>query len=482
MSARLDADACHRALSARDRRFDGLWFVAVTSTGIYCRPICPARTPRRDRCAFFGRAAEAEEAGFRPCLRCRPERAPGGASVDALSVTVARAVRRIDAGALHERSVETLADSLGVTSRHLRRSMQHELGTTPSGLETTRRLALSRQLLRDTPLPIAQIAFASGFASVRRFNDAFRDRFRDTPASLRRVGRDIDDGAFTLRLTYRPPFDWTAMMRFLDARATLGVEQVYGDAYLRTLAIEYISGWVRVSDDSQKHALVVALSPSLAPVCSAVVPKLRALFDLDARPTEIADALSADARLARSIVARPGLRVPGAVDGFELAMRAIVGQQVSVRGATTTMGKLVRAFGAPCPTPHPALTHVAPSAERIVSIGETSLAAIGVVGARARAIVAVARAVTESRLSLEPHDDADRARATLTAIAGIGPWTAEYIAMRALRDPDAFPASDLVLMRKLGVTSARALEAHADRWRPWRAYAALYIWNEEAQR
>jgi AraC family transcriptional regulator of adaptative response / DNA-3-methyladenine glycosylase II len=473
----LSEDTCYRALTARDPRFDGVFFVGVRTTGIYCRPICRARTPGRDRCVFFTRAAEAERDGFRACFRCRPELAPGGGPVDAVPRLVQAAVQRIEAGALNEGSVDDLAAELGVTGRHLRRAMVAELGVSPVDLAQTRRLALAKQLLQDTGLSLTDIAFASGFASVRRFNALFQARFGEPPSALRRAhggGRAAE--AITLRLDHRPPLAWEPLLAHLAARAIPGVEVVEGGVYRRSVRLGGASGWIVVAPDPARPALVAEVSLSLAGSLMPLAARVRALFDLDARPAEIAAHLGRDRRLAPLVARRPGLRVPGAFDGFETTVRAILGQQVSVRGATTLSGRLVATFGEPIRSPHAGVTHLFPRPEVIAGADEGAIAAIGMPAARARAVQALARAVT-SGLRMVRGGDAAETGAALTALPGIGPWTAEYVAMRALGWPDAFPASDLGLRNAMGGSSTKDLTAAAERWRPWRAYAAQHLWT-----
>ncbi|WP_165251354.1 AlkA N-terminal domain-containing protein [Paludisphaera soli] len=472
----MEPDLCHRALAARDPRFDGLFFVGVTSTRIYCRPICPARTPGRDRCRFFAIAAAAERAGFRPCLRCRPELAPGAAPVDAVGRTARLAASRIGAGAMDdEGGLEALAAELGVGSRHLRRVLRRELGVTPVELAQTHRLLLAKRLLTETAMPIIDVAFASGFSSVRRFNALFLARYRLSPRDLRRTrGKAVADGGVRLTLAFRPPLAWDAMLRFLGDRAVAGVEAVAGGAYLRTVAIGEARGWLKVEPDPGRHALRVELPTSLAPALPRVLGRLRDLFDLDARPDVIDDHLGRDERLRG---APPGLRVPGAFDGFELAVRAVLGQQVSVRGATTLAGRFASAFGEPIETPFPGLDRLTPSPVRVADADLGELTALGLVASRAACIQALARAARDGLASLEPGADPVVAMEDLTAIPGVGPWTASYIAMRALRWPDAFPHGDLVLRKALGGISPREVLETAEAWRPWRAYAAMRLWH-----
>jgi AraC family transcriptional regulator of adaptative response / DNA-3-methyladenine glycosylase II len=473
----LDREACIRALDAHDERFDGVFFVGVRSTGIYCRPICPARPARRDRIDFFRLAAEAEHAGFRACFRCRPELAPGGAPVDALSRLARDAVQRIDAGFLNEHSLEALADSLGVTSRHLRRAVTAECGVSPVELAQSRRMALAKQLLHDTSLPLAEVAFASGFSSVRRFNALFQQRFARSPGQLRRsLPRTTPGDALTLRLDTRGPFAWEPLLRFLEARAIPGVEAVRDGAYLRTVRLGKCTGWVRVRENLRRAGIIADVSLALAPALLPLVARLRALFDLDAQPTVIATHLRKDARLAAALRRWPGLRVPGAFDGFELALRAVLGQQVTVRGATTLSGRAAEAFGEPLPTPHPELHRVTPTADALASAGAARIQALGMPRARAEAVAALARAVADGTLRLEGHREQGPTVAALQALPGIGPWTAQYVSMRALRWPDAFPAGDLALRKALRASREREVEARAERWRPWRAYAAMHLW------
>jgi AraC family transcriptional regulator, regulatory protein of adaptative response / DNA-3-methyladenine glycosylase II len=477
---KIDTETCYRALAARDARFDGLFFVGVTTTGIYCRPICSARTPGRDRCRFFGSAAAAEHAGFRPCLRCRPELAPGHAPVDALGRTARLAAARIEAGALNDDgSLETLAHELDLSSRQLRRAIRQEFGVSPVELAQTRRLLLAKQLLTETNLPMIDVALSSGFASVRRFNALFRSHYSMTPSRIRRAaGVTSARDSLTLTLAYRPPLAWEAILQFLAGRATKGVEAVLDAQYLRTVRIGQTRGWVGVQPSARRNALSVEISTSLAAVLPTLLPRLRCLFDLDARPDVIAAHLSADPRLARVASLLPGLRVPGCVDGFEMAVRAILGQRISVPGATTLSGRLAANFGEPIDTPYPVLHLVSPSPERLAMAQPGELVALGVAAPRARAIAELARAVVDRRIDLVPGADPDLTIARLLELPGIGDWTAHAIAMRALRWPDAFPAADLGLLKATGLKSPRELSRLAEAWRPWRSYAAHYLWND----
>jgi AraC family transcriptional regulator of adaptative response / DNA-3-methyladenine glycosylase II len=474
----LDAATCFRALAARDRRFDGRFFVAVRTTGVYCRPICPARTPRPDRVAFFAHAAEAERAGYRACFRCRPELAPGAGPVDALSRLAAAAAARIDAGHLNQASVDDLAAELGVTARHLRRTLEAELGAAPVELAQTRRLALAKRLLHDTSLPMAEVAYAAGFESVRRFNALFRARFGRPPSAVRRAHGAAAPGApLVLRLDYRPPLDWPTHLAFLAGRCTAGVEQVDGDVYRRTVRLGEREGWVAVTADRSRPALRVEVAPSLTGALMPLVARLRALFDLDARPDAVAAHLRQDPLLAPSLRRHPGLRVPGAFDGFEAAARVVLGQQVTVKAATTISGRLARALGGPVATPFPALDRLPASPGAVAAAGEDAVARLGMPGARARTLLALAQACAGGALRLDRGADPDATRAALLALPGVGPWTAEVVLMRALGEPDAFPGGDLGVLRALGVKEARAAEVRAERWRPWRAYAVMHLWS-----
>ncbi len=510
----LDADACFRALCARDDRFDGVFFVGVKTTGIYCRPVCAARTPGRDRCVFFARAAEAERDGFRACFRCRPERAPGAAPVDAVSRIATAALASIDAVASGEASVEDLAARLGVSGRHLRRAVVSELGVSPIELVSTRRLALARQLLMDTAMPITELALASGFGSIRRFNDAFRLRYGRAPSELRRADAAPGDrlrgargeagtrgGAIELRLDVRAPFDWDGLRDFFAVRAVPGVESVDDDELRRTARIGAHQGIITVrpivlrrgraggkgaaraaESDRGIGALAVTVSQSLAGVLIAVVARVRRMLDVDARPALIAEHLGRDAKLAALVRARPGLRLPGAFDGFEIATRAVLGQQVSVAGARTLAGRLVQRFGPALSGAEPGLDRVWPNAEEIATASVRDIAAIGLPAARAEALSALARAVVDGRVTLEPPVDPDGLQRTLRELPGFGPWTASYVAMRALGWPDAFLEGDLVIRRALGGATEKACLARAEAWRPWRAYVVMHLWASEARR
>ncbi len=477
----LDREHCHRALRTRDVRFDGRFFTGVKSTGIYCRPICPARTPRPENCDYFATAAAAEAAGFRPCLRCRPEASPGTPAWQGTTATVTRALRLIEDGALDQANVDDLAARLGVGARHLRRLFVSQLGAAPRAIALTRRVHLARQLLAQTTLPIEAIALAAGFASARRLRAAFAARCGRSPLAFRCApGRPEPMPGLRLRLSYRPPLAWDAMLTYLARRAIPGVEAVAGGRYCRTLQLGAASGVLMVAHDPDRRCLEISVPLELASAIGRIVARVRAQFDLDADPDLLAEHLAGDPLL----VDRPrGLRVPGAWDPFELAVRAVLGQQVSVAGATRLAGRLARTCGRPLPGGDAELALLFPTAAELTRIPVAAIAAIGMPIARAEAIAALARAVAAGEPLLEPSADLERAVARLTALPGWGPWTAHYVALRALREPDAFPAGDLHLRRMLAAgarpLAPAAARARAESWRPFRGYAAIYLWTSE---
>ncbi|HTL37815.1 MAG TPA: AlkA N-terminal domain-containing protein [Kofleriaceae bacterium] len=590
-------DVRYEALLARDPRFDGVFFVAVTTTGIYCRPICPVRTPMRSRCVFFETAAQAERAGFRACFRCRPELAPAASrdgraiegasfdtrvsrstrvSVDAIDTLVTAATQRIHEGALNDGTLDELARELGVTARHLRRALEARLGVSPVELAQSRRLALAKQLLQDTLVPATDIAFAAGFGSVRRFNAVFAARMGRPPSEVRRVavkpardsmtaakpardkaiaanrtsritagdtmsaarrsasdaktrsgvgdaktgsgagdakigfdakGRvDADDaamaGAPTLRLDYREPYDWPRILGFLRGRAIPGVEIVGDGFYRRVVHLGGHVGEIRV--EAVRHAsargnsvrarpaLQLTVSPSLLPVLMQLVARVRRMFDLDAHPDRIEAVLRRDRTLARHLAKRPGLRVPGAIDPFEAAIRALLGQQVSVAAATTLAGRFAAQLGAPIKrsasdsvsgsssdsmTASRGLAYRFPTPAEVVAAGAERIAKLGMPGKRGLAIHTFARAIVDGTIRLDTTSDLDTFVDKLVALPGIGPWTAHYLAMRALHLPDAFPAADLGVQKALGMAGAKAAEQRAEAWRPYRSYAVLHLWT-----
>jgi AraC family transcriptional regulator, regulatory protein of adaptative response / DNA-3-methyladenine glycosylase II len=479
-----DRDICYRALQSRDPRFDGLMFVGVTSTGIYCRPICPARTAKFANCRFFGSAAEAQDAGFRPCLRCRPETAPDLASWRGTSNTVSRALALISDGALDGAgaSVETLAERLGLGERQLRRLFQQHLGASPIAVAQTRRVLFAKQLIHETRMPMTEIALAAGFGSVRRFNEIFQELFHRPPSALRRKSSPSSARAgVTLQLRYRPPYDWASMLGYLQPRAIPGVEVVENGRYLRTVEIGGFAGTVEVAHLPQRQSLGVTIRFPDVKSFPAIVTRVRRLFDLGADIETINAHLSCDPLLASLVAQRPGLRAPGGWDGFELAVRAILGQQISVAAARRLAGQLLVLHGTPVPTAyisHPGLSHVFPSAERLASAESIGLA---MPGARRSSLKALAEAAAADPNLFRPFGTIEEAITQLRAIRGVGEWTAQYIALRAIREMDAFPASDIGLLRGAarldGVRStSSSLLDRAESWRPWRAYAAQHLW------
>src|SRR5262245_29159061 len=397
----------YNALTARDARFDGVFFVGVTSTGVYCRPVCPVRTPRAANCRFFDTHQEAEQAGFRPCLRCRPELAPGNAPVDDAQRIAQLIVQRLEEGQLDEQAgLEAIAAQFELSSRQVRRIVRRELRVPPIQLLLTRRLLLAKQLLTETTWPMTEVAFASGFSSVRRFNDAFNRRYGMPPTRLRRKAMDAAEAipereTSSLQLSYRPPYDWTGILAFLAARALAGVEHVSDCSYARTVQLGNAKGWIRVTHAKNQHALLVEFTHSLTSVLPALLGRTRALFDLDARPDVIAKRLRRDARLAPAVRANPGLRVPGAFNGFEMGIRAILGQQVTVKGARTIAGRIVEAFGEPVVTSLPELNRLTPLPARIAGASVDDLARHGIVAARARSLIALAEVQRSGALCLD---------------------------------------------------------------------------------
>lgn len=477
----LDDRRCYEALKARDARFDGAFFVGVSSTRIYCRPVCTVRLPQARNCSFFAHAAAAEGAGYRPCLRCRPEIAPGlartVAPVDAVRTAARWAAARIDEGALNDGSIEDLAARYGISSRQLRRVIEAEYGVTPVELAQTRRLLLAKQLLTDSTLGMAEVAQASGFSSVRRFNHLFKTRYGLNPGAMRRQGvRAERAGVIGLRLAYRPPLDWARLLGFLTGRGAAGVECAHEGCYVRTVHFDGHRGWFSAQPIAGYDALQLQVSDSLMPVLTPLLARVRRVFDLDANPRLIEAQLARDVRLRRIVKRQSGLRVPGAFDGFELALRAILGQQVTVKAATTIFGRFATAFGEPAQTPYDDLKFFSPDACRIADASLEQVIRMGMPGKRAQTILRLAREVAEGRLTLESGAALDRTLEQLQAIPGIGPWTAHYIAMRALGHPDAWPHSDIGLMQALGTRNAKEILALGEAFRPWRSYATLHLW------
>lgn len=471
----MDHKSCYQAVLSHDTRFDGVFYVGVSSTRIYCRTVCTVKTPRRENCNFFSTAAAAEQAGYRPCLRCRPELAPGNARIDAVSRLAASAINRIEDGLLTEKRLDEFAAEMGVTDRHLRRVIQSEFGVSPIELIQTQRLLLAKRLLTDTDLPITEIAFASGFASLRRFNALFKERYRLNPTELRKTRTTTATETLICELSYRPPLDWQSLLNYLKARALKGAETVEGNRYLRTVSEGKQVGWIAVEPVEGKSVLRVELSVSLAKAILPVLAGVKRVFDLKAEPNRIAE------QLGELATANPGLRVAGAYNGFEIAVRAILGQQISVKAATTLAGRYVAQFGEPVETPFAAplavLTHLSPTPHRVASAELSELTSLGIVAARAKSILALAEAVAAGKLVLSPGGNVEQTMEQLKQLPGIGEWTAQYIAMRALSWPDAFPHTDLGVYKVLGTNKPKQVLEIAETWRPWRAYAVMHLWK-----
>jgi len=483
----LDAAACYRALASRDARFDGRFFTGVTTTGVYCRPICPARTPAATNVRFYPCAAAAEADGFRPCRRCRPDTAPGTPAWEGAPVTVARGLRLIRDGVLDDEGIDAFAGRLGLGARQVRRLFETHVGASPSDIARLRRVHFARALLDDRTMRLADVAFAAGFQSVRQFNHAFRQTFKAAPRTLRAASRaqpGAGDPAIVMRLAFRPPLDLPWLMSLLAGRAAPGVEAVEEGAYRRTVSVGGASGWIEVrgvdAAGGLRH-LETRASASLAPHLMRVASSVRRVFDLDADPDTIRRALATEARMARLVAARPGLRVPGAWHPWEIATRAIVGQQISVQAATTIVGRVVERVGGRVATPFPALTRLFPDAAAVAGADLTN---IGMPGRRVDTLKRFAAGVADGTIRLEATGGPDDTVRALCAVPGIGPWTAEYIALRALGEPDAFPAGDLGLRKALGngvPVPELEVAAAAEAWRPWRGYAAMYLWSSLAE-
>lgn len=489
IAASLDPHACYRALKARDARFDGRFFVGVTSTGIYCRPICPAPSAKFANCRFYGSAAAAREAGFRPCLRCRPETAPEIGAWAGTSNTVRRGLALIAEGALDDEhhGVEQLADRLGIGERQLRRLFQEHLGASPIAVAQTRRIHLAKQLIHETRLPMAEIAMAAGFGSVRRFNETFQALYHRPPSALRRksqtalaAGSAAASGV-VVKLPYRPPYDWPFMLSYLAARAIPGIELVLGERYLRAVEIDGAVGSIEIAHDGTKNNLVATIRFPSVKALPTLIARIKRLFDLGADVGLIGQHLAQDPMLAPLITARPGLRAPGGWDGFELAIRAILGQQVTVTAGRQLAARLTTICGSELPAPArhvDGITRIFPTAAQVA---HSDLTGLGMPGARKQTLIALAEAALRDPDLFRAAGDIDATIAKLRAIKGIGDWTAHYIALRVVREPDAFPASDIGILR--GATppggirpTPQALLQMAEAWRPWRAYAAQHLW------
>jgi AraC family transcriptional regulator, regulatory protein of adaptative response / DNA-3-methyladenine glycosylase II len=479
----LNPEQCYQAVLTRDARFDGRFFVAVRTTHIYCRPICRVKTPMHKNCEFFSYAAAAEVAGYRPCKRCRPELAPGNSVMEISSQQARNAAYYIGQDFLSEHSLAELAAKLGVTDRQMRRVFHEEFGVSPVEFSQTQRLLLAKQLLTDSAMPVTSVAYASGFKSLRRFNALLKQRYRLSPTDFRKQLKKEAPHTFPefpFRLNYRPPYDWDRLLNFLSQRAIPHVEFVQGGKYFRTVQMtrqnREITGQVEVRHEADKHALSVHLSHSLLPVCAPVLERLKRLFDLNA------DSAAINAALGKLAAQRPGLRVPGSFDGFEMAVRAVLGQQVSVAAASTLAGRLALRYGEPIQASLPSLTRLFPSPQKLAAANVSEIGRLGIIGQRAKTLISLARAVVDGTLRLEPGSRIEDTLAELHKIPGIGEWTVQYIAMRALSWPDAFPHSDLGIKKSLEIDNPKRILEVAEKWRPWRAYATLHLWADLTER
>lgn len=488
MNAFPDIPAFERARLARDPRFDGLFYTAVLTTGIYCRPVCPAQPPRPENVSYYPSAAAAEAAGYRPCLRCRPELSPAGGHWQRGDATLARALRLMDEG-LDDGGLPALAARLDLSERQLRRLFVERLGAAPLAVLTTRRLLFAKQLLSETRLPITEVALAAGFGSLRRFNTAFRDAYGLAPSQVRK-GQATASPVLVLRLAYRPPYDFAAQLDFLRGHALPGVEVLDDHSYARVIGTPEQPGWLRVSAwDADTPALRLELHGAAPGELQAAVARIRRMFDLDADPEAIAQGLAIDPTLAELVARRPGLRLPSGWDGFEIAVRAVIGQQVSVVAATTMTARVVQRFGRPWGEPgHEAsrppagLHHFFPTVDALADAALEDLTGLGLIRARAGTLGTVARALRAGEVDFDTGRTLDDFARRWIALKGIGPWTAQYIALRALAHPDACPVEDLVLQKRLAPPgerlTAKALYARAEAWRPWRAYGVMQVWRE----
>lgn len=474
-----DDEVYYQALLASDTRFDGLFFVGISTTGIYCRPVCPARKARRSSCTFFATAAAAEEQGYRPCLRCRPELAPTVSPYDERFSNVSSVVAQIQAGCLNgDGSVDDLAKTHGLSARQLRRVVKDATGVSPVEIAQTSRLLLAKQLLTETNLSMTRVAFASGFSSLRRFNEAFVSSYELSPSRFRQNGKTQPPATITLRLSYRSPLAWRKLLAFLLPRAIDGIESVSDERYMRTVVIDGVAGWLEVRCEAKANVLIANVSPSLTPVLQPLLSRIRCLFDLYAQPDLIDRHLSESQLLAGNVKGIGGLRVPGSFDGFELAWRAVLGQQISVRAATTLAARFAQRFGEPLETPEASLRRVTPSPHDVACASVREIASIGLPSKRAETIRAMASLCAECPGLLSSGGPLEAARERLLSVPGVGPWTAEYIIMRALHWPDAFPDTDLGIRHAMGDRGITKIAKAAEAWRPWRAYAAIHLWTE----
>ncbi|BBB28293.1 DNA-3-methyladenine glycosylase 2 family protein [Neptunomonas japonica] len=477
----------YQAMVSHDDRFDGHFYIGVSSTGVYCRPICRVRTPKRENCTFYTTPAQAETAGFRPCLKCRPELSPQTLDNTFQKDTIISSIIQLEDQGEIDFSISALAKKLNITERHLRRITLEQLGTTPSNFILTRRLLRAKKLLTETPLSIAHIALISGFGSLRSFNTHFKSRYRLTPSALRkppstqnRAADNSPEITIQLLLQYRPPYDWLQLIDFLQHRSIQGVEHIEGQSYIRTVSLsvkgESYNGWLQIQPHKNKdNTLTVELSESLAAIIPILLRKLEHQFDLHAEPSLISNQLNF---LARN---NPGIRLPGSFDGFEMSVRAILGQQITVKAAHTLAKRFAQAFGKPIKTPLTSLTTLFPSPQRVAGLSIDQIASLGIISKRAQTIISLAQSICKDEISLQPTAHPEQTIAALEKLAGIGPWTAHYIAMRALHWPDAFPHTDLGVMKALKEKRPKQTLLLAEKWRPWRAYAVMHLWESLKQ-
>lgn len=487
-------DIYYRALSSRDSRFDGRFFTGVKTTGVYCRPICPAPTPKLENIRFYASSSGAEADGFRPCKRCRPDASPGTPAWSGTSATVSLALKLINDGFLDEHNVTELGDAVGVGERQLRRLFTEHLGAPPLAVALTRRLDFARKLIDETKLSMTDIAFASGFESIRRFNDAIRKRFQYSPSVLRENSKKQEaktngKNHTTLLLPFRPPLDWTSLLAYLKDKQTRGVEVLENNKYWRSIRLETIgskgtnreiTGFLSVTPARKKNHLELKLYLDDTTQLMTIVQRVRRIFDLEADPLSIMSHLGKDPALAPIIPEFPGLRITGGWDNGEIAIRTIIGQHVSIQAANTITARLVQRCGTPVlSSPVPGITHLFPTAK---AIAEADLSNLGIPTKRAEAISTLAEKLASGEINLEQVTNPAELKKHLLALPGIGKWTVEYMSMRALKEPDAFPATDLGLKRELEDMKDLPLENYTegkrpDTWQPWRAYAAMYLWK-----
>jgi AraC family transcriptional regulator of adaptative response / DNA-3-methyladenine glycosylase II len=481
-----DHSHLYAAFMAKDTRFDGRFFVGISSTGIYCRPVCRAKQPKAENCTFYATAAEAEQAGYRPCLLCRPELAPGTSTTDATVNLIQRATRLLEENCGSEQNLDELAALLGCTSRHLRRVFMAEYKVSPVQYLQTCRLLLAKNLLTDTDLSVLEVAMASGFGSLRRFNDLFKTHYKLSPTALRKQisAGQRQDSNITLSLSYRPPYQWEQMLNFLSGRAIAGVEMIRNGEYMRTVRLldagqQYVDGWIRVDHQPNKNALRVTISDGLLPVLPQVLARVRHLFDLYCDPNTIYDGLQSMNTIQPDLCVK-GTRLPGSFNPFEMAVRAILGQQITVKGAQTLAMRFVNAYGTPIQTGIDGLTHVFPTPESVLGLDapiEDHLGQLGITSARSRTILALAHAIVSGEIVLGLYVQPQVEIEKLLTISGIGSWTANYIAMRTMGWTDAFLETDAGVKKALGGCTPKEALKLADDWHPWRSYATVNLWN-----